>query len=78
MSNNIPQWVQESLSLAREQKVARGKLIPGHEKFPLTLREQAFQQEQAAKQKAPVVAEAVVFDALDKLNNTVGRRSSQD
>lgn len=74
MSSNVPEWVQEALALAREQKIAAGKLIPGHEKFPLTQREQAFLKQQSDKQKAPDTAEAVVFDALNKLNSTVGRR----
>jgi len=74
MSSNVPTWVQEALALAHEQKIAAGKLIPGHEKFPLTQREQAFLKEQQSKQKAPVIAEAVVFDYLNKLNSKVGRR----
>lgn len=74
MSNNVPQWVQETLALAREQKIAAGKLVPGHEKFPLTQREQAFLKDQQSKQKAPVIAEALVFDYLSKLNSKVGRR----
>lgn len=74
MSSNVPDWVQQALAEARAQKVANGKLIPGRERFPLTQREQAFLQQQVAKEKAPVTAEAVVFDVLDKLNKQVGRQ----
>lgn len=74
MSKNVPDWVSSALKTAYEQKVARGKLIPGHERAPLTQREQEFLQSQIAKEKAPVNAEAVVFDALDKLNKEVGRQ----
>lgn len=74
MSTNVPDWVSSALRQAYEQKVARGKIIPGRERAPLTQREQAFQQSQVAKEKAPVSAEAVVFDALNKLNKGVGRQ----
>jgi hypothetical protein len=74
MSTNVPKWVGEALVAAREQKIADGKLIPGRERAHLTQREAAFLQVQIDKQAAPVTAEAVVFDALNKLNKMSGRR----
>lgn len=74
MSTNVPEWVAKALVTAREQKISNGKLIPGRERAHLTQREQAFLQTQIDNQKAPVTAEAVVFDSLDKLNKEVGRR----
>jgi hypothetical protein len=74
MSTNVPDWVQQALVAAREQKIANGKLIPGRERFPLTLREQAFLGTLIQKEAAPATAETVIFDALGKLNNDVGRR----
>lgn len=74
MSTNVPEWVGKTLATARQQKIDNGRLIPGRERFPLTPREQEFLQDQIAKQANPLTAEAVVFDSLDKLNNTVGRR----
>lgn len=74
MSTNVPEWVGKALVEAREQKIAHGKLIPGHERAALTHREQAFLQVQVDKQNAPITAEAVVFTSLDKLNKMAGRR----
>lgn len=74
LSKNVPEWVQAALGKAYEQKIANGKLIPGHERAHLTQREEAFLQVQVAKQHAPITAEAVVFDSLNKLNKMAGRR----
>lgn len=71
MSTNIPEWVSKALATARAQKIANGKLIPGREQAHMTQREQAFLEVQVAKQNAPIVAEAVVFNALNKM---AGRR----
>lgn len=74
MSSNVPEWVSRALQAGHEQKIAHGKMIPGRERAPLTQREQLFLQSQGKKEKAPLAAEAVVFESLDKLNSTVGRK----
>lgn len=67
MSTNVPEWVAKTLAVAREEKIAHGKLIPGNEKAHLTQLERAFLEKQLAGEARGASAESVVFNSLDLL-----------
>lgn len=68
MWSSIPEYVRKQIDQDNRERIERGKLVPGHERWPLSQREREF-----LKNKPPVPAyspEQVEFLARKVLKRT--------